>query len=316
MSADATLGDVFRAITAIRREMPQMAWMLEYPEVARLLIRLQTGEIDRQNFEYQLYRTRFWRTHSTAQQQWRTRVSINPGEARRQRQQMAETVTRMMAELGINRPNARGIRSGQGPNGYRLTGAGAAARIADLALFNGWDDNQLQRYLLSLSSWADEGQDPSGGIATTMTQLRRLAEQYGLDPRDRRLFRASRQILSGRQTLEGFEEELRQSAITRYGGNEDLAGVLDRGGTLDDWFDPYRRMIAEELEIPDAEISMNDPRWQQILMHDDGERTRSMTMAEALKMIRSQPEWSSTMNGKRLEAGLSNTLLKMFGARR
>ena len=311
---DATMGDVFRAITAIRREMPQMAWMLDYPEVARLLIRLQTGEIDRQNFEYQLYQTRFWRRHSTANQQWRTRVSINPGEARAQRQQMAETVTRLLSELGVNVRRGQ-VRAGSGANGYRLTGANAAARIADLALYNGWDENQVQRYILSQASWADEGDDPSGGLATTMTQLRRLAEQYGLDPRDRRLFRASRQILSGRQTLDGFEEELRQQAVTRYGGNEDIAGILDRGGNLDDWFDSYRQMISQELEIPEASISINDPRWQSILMHDDGTRSRSMTMAEALKYVRSQPEWASTMNGKKQEAGLTQTLLRTFGAR-
>lgn len=312
---DATMGDVFRAIQGIRREMPQMAWMLDIPEVARLLIKLQTGEIDRQNFQFQLGRTRWWRQTSSAQQQWHARVSWNPAEARAQRRQMTETVTRLLAELGVNaRPGQIRAQGGRRDN-YRLTGATAAARIADLALYNGWDENQVQRYILSLSSWADEGEDPSGGIATTMTQLRRLAEQYGLDPRDRRLFRASRQILSGRQTLDGFEEELRQQAITRYGGNEDIAGVLDRGGNLDDWFDPYRRMIAEELEIPDAEISINDPRWQSILMHDDGTRARSMTMAEALKFVRSQPEWASTMNGKRQEAGLTQTLLRTFGAR-
>lgn len=312
---DATMGDVFRAIMAFRREMPQMAWMLEIRELVPLIIKLQTGEIDRQNFEFQMRRTRFWRQTATSQQQWHARVSLNPAEARAQRRQMAETVTRLLAELGVTaRPGQIRAQGGRQDN-YRLTGQGAAARIADLALYNGWDENQVQRYILSLSSWADEGQDPSGGIATTMTQLRRLAEQYGLDPRDRRLFRASRQILSGRQTLDGFEEELRQQAITRYGGNEDIAGVLDRGGNLDDWFDPYRRMIAEELEIPDAEISINDPRWQSILMHDDGTRARSMTMAEALKYVRSQPEWSSTMNGKRQEAGLTQTLLRTFGAR-
>lgn len=311
---DGTLADVFRAIQGIRRETPEMAWMLEYPEVARLLIRLQTGDIDRQMFEYRLYQTRFWRQHSTAQQQWRTRVSINPGEARAQRQQMAETVTRLLTELGVNARRGE-VRAGTGPRGYRLTGANAAARIADLALYNGWDEQQVQRYILSLSSWADEGDDPSGGMATTMTQLRRLAEEYGLDPRDRRLFRASRAILSGRQTLDGFEEELRQQATVRYGGNEDIAGVLDRGGNLNDWFDPYRRMIAEELEIPDAEISINDPRWQQILMNDDGTRSRSMTMAEALRYVRGQPEWATTLNGKKQEAGLTQTLLKTFGAR-
>lgn len=313
MPNDATMGDVFRAITAFRRESPGQAWMLDIPELLPLILKLQTGEIDRQNFEYQLYRTRWWRRADDSRRQWMALTSWNPGEARRQRQAMTETVTRLLAELGVNAPNR--IRANTGRLGYQLVGAGAAARIADLALYNGWDENQLQRYILSMASYEDEGATPAGGIATTMTQLRRLAEQYGLDPRDRRLFRASRQILSGRQTLEGFEEELRQQAITRYGGNEDIAGVLDRGGTVDDWFDSYRQMISQELEIPAASITVNDPRWQQILMHDDGTRSRSMTMAEALKYIRSQPEWAGTMNGKKQEAGLTQTLLRTFGAR-
>ena len=47
---DLGMGDVFRAITAIRKETPDLAWMLDVPGVGNQLIRLGAGEIAQQEF--------------------------------------------------------------------------------------------------------------------------------------------------------------------------------------------------------------------------------------------------------------------------
>jgi hypothetical protein len=313
---DPTMGDVFRAIRRIRRETPDMAWLLDVPSVAPLLIKRAAGQIDDQAFRYQLYKTRWWKTHSDAQRQWGTLVSIDPAKARRQRQQMTLTVSQLANQMGIDIP-ARGYRSGgKGPGGYRAQGGSGAAKIADLALYNGWDEEQITKYLLSFATWGEEGQSPTGGIATGMTQIRKLAEQYGVDPRDRRLFGWSKNVLAGTDTLEGVEERLRARAVARYGENEEIKGVLERGGTVEDWFSEYRRMISEELEVPEAEISVTSPRWQEILMHrgDDG-RVRPMGHEEARRHIRTRAEWNDTTRAKEMEAGMAKNLLEVFGKR-
>jgi len=313
---DPTMADVFRAISRIRKETPDMAWMLEVPGVNKLLIKFAANQIDEGEFWSEVYKTSFWRNTSDAQRQWRSKVNIDPGKARRERQEMAVTVRQLMGEMGIRVPGNVSPRSGpKGPAGYDTRGGNAAARIADLALYNGWSEDRLTNYLLSFATWGQEGQSPTGGIGVAMTKARQLAEEYGINPRDRRLFQWSRQILAGTETIEGLEEKLRARAQAKYGANEDLAGVLDRGGTVADWFDPYRRMIAEELEIPDAEISMNDRRWQRVLMHDDGTRVRPMTFDEAQKFVRSRPEWATTRGAQEKEAELTNNLLAAFGAR-
>lgn len=313
---DPTMGDVFRAIKRIREETPDMAWLLDVPSVAPLLIKRASGQIDDQKFRYLLYRTPWWKKHSDAQRQWRTLTSIDPAKARRQRQAMTLTVSQLANQLGVNVPGRGYRQGGKGPGGYTPQGRSAAAKIADLALYNGWDEEQITKYLLSFATWGEEGQAPAGGIASGMTQVRKLAEAYGVDPRDSRVFQWSKRVLAGTDTLEGVEEKLRSLAKARYGGNDTLTDVLDRGGTLEDWFGDYRRMISQELEIPEADISMNDRRWRNVLNSQgpDG-KVRPMTADELIRYVRTRPEWAQTRGAKEMEAGMAKSLLAAFGKR-
>lgn len=305
---DPTFADVIRAITKIRKETPDLAWMLDEPGVAKLLIQRASGRIDDQKFTYALYRTPFWKRTSDAQRQWRTVVSIDPAKARRQRQEMTERVRRLMGELGVNPAGSKQKRKGG------VVGRTKAAKIADLALYNGWSEDQLTSYLLSLATWPQEGEAPTGGIAVAVNKMRQLEEAYGVTTGDRARFRSAKLLLGGRETTEGYEERLRAQALAKYGQNEELAGVLNRGGTLEDWFGNYRQMISKELEVPEAEISMNDQRWNKILMSkgEDG-RVRPMTYDEALRFTRSQDEWGSTRGAQEQAATFTNELLKTFG---
>ena len=315
MAGDPTFADVIRAIQKIREETPDLAWMLDIPGVGKLLIQRAAGEIDDQEFQYELYKTRFWKQTSDAQRQWRTLVGVDPAQARRQRQTMSARIQQMMGELGVTVPGAR-RRHREGPNGpmgYTPIGQNAAARIADLALYNGWDENQITNYLLTFATWGEEGQSPAGGIAAAETQIRKLEEQYGVVRQDRNRFRLARDVLAGKQTVEGIEEKLRAQALVRYAGNTQLEDVLTRGGTVGDFFDPYRQMISQELELPPESVSMNDARWNRMLSHNADGTVRPMTMQEGLKYVRSQTEWAQTGNGKRTEAAMARSLLSTFG---
>ena len=309
--ADATFADVIRAIVKVREQTPDLAWMLDIPGVGNLLVKRAAGQIDDQKFEYELYKTRWWKRHSDAQRQWRTLVSIDPGKAVRQRKEMTERVRQLMGEMGVRLPGRGKIKREGG-----AIGKTAAARVADLALYNGWNEDQVTNYLLSQATWGQEGQAPTGGIAVAMNEIRQLEEQFGVRRRDRGRFSMAKDILGGRQSTEGVTEMLRRQAMAKYGQNEELAGVLDRGGTLADWFDPYRQMISEELEIPDAEISMNDRKWQAVL-NGNGEdgRVRPMSFQEAQRYVRTQDEWGKTKGAQESAAELVNGLLDTFGKR-
>jgi hypothetical protein len=308
------MGDVFRAITAIRRETPDLAWMLDVPGVGNQLIRLGAGEIDQQEFWARVYRTSWWRHTSDAQRQWRAMQSIDPAQATRQRQTMTARVRQMMGEMGIDIPQQdRRYRQGHGSTRYRAHGAGPAANVADLALYNGWDENQITNYLLSFATWGDEGRNPTGGLAVAQTQLRQLEEQYGVEQRGRNRFNQARRILRGTDTVEAAEEAMRQRALVRYGGNQTLVDVLNNGGSVMEFFDPYRQMISQELEVPQDTISLNDARYQRILSHQADGQTRPMTMDEARADIRSRSEWAQTSNAKKMQAGMARSLLNTFG---
>jgi hypothetical protein len=303
--ADATFADVLRAIVQVRRQTPDLAWMLDIPGVGDLLVRRAAGRIDDQEFQYRLYRTHWWRTTSDATRQWRAMVSIDPAQAGRQRQEMRRRVEQMVGELGVQLPRRRGQ--------FWATGGTVTARIADLALNFGWNEDQLTHYLLSHATWGQEGRNATGGIAAAMTQFRQIEEQYGVQSTDRQRFGQARRVLMGDETIEGVEQRLRTRALARWGDNDRIRGVLERGGTVADVFEDYRQLASQELERPAAEFSMNQTRWQRMLEGEDG--TRPMSMDEALRYIRSQAEWATTRGARQQEASTVNMLLSTFGQR-
>jgi len=116
-----------------------------------------------------------------------------------------------------------------------------------------------------------------------------------------------------------LEAHMADVARVRWGDNETIVSMIDRGGSPADYFDPIRAEMATELEIDASAVDLvRDQRFRDVVSYADPESgtIRPMTMTEATRHVRQLDEWGQTQGAQQKSAGMSNGLLKTFGARK
>jgi hypothetical protein len=127
------------------------------------------------------------------------------------------------------------------------------------------------------------------------------------------LARSGIDIVSGQDSLESMNARLASQAWHWY---PHLRQQITEGQTMAQIFNPYRQVIADELELGSAEnVSMNNTKWSQLAQWRDPKtgEMRLPTMSEVQTLARSQPEWWKTSGGKQADAQGTKTLLQIFG---
>jgi hypothetical protein len=129
------------------------------------------------------------------------------------------------------------------------------------------------------------------------------------------LAQAGIDVVAGRDSLESINARYQSQAWHMY---PHLREQIEAGQTLADIFDPFRQVIAEELEYGSVEqVSMSDPTWRGMLHwgHPSEGQARLPTEGEIRQYARNRPQWWATTNGRKMDAEASSNLLRIFGAR-
>lgn len=290
-------GSLFSLIKRIQTEYPDLAYLLDDDEVGPLLLRAVNGGMDSNEFQYKLRQTNWWRTTSGPARNWDAFSQLDPATARAQVAQRRTAIAGQAATMGVD-----------------LTIQGAHW-IAVTALREGWDEDQIARAIARQATWQGHDDLPGGQLGAAFDQYRTMARDFGIKLTGRDAFRMARKTLVGRQTAEGVESELRHQAMQRFAGNQSIVNALKNGASLREFFAPLQNEIASAWEVtPDQVDIVNMPRFADILSHaDDSGNTRPMTITEAIRWARQQPEWGATKQARDEGMGLVNSLLQMFG---
>lgn len=321
--ADGDLLQVISYIDTVNRKYPRLAPFLDIPQVGRLILLLASNKIEPDEFERRLKNTAYWKKTSEAQRRWRILKYQDPATAERRVDARLATVRDLASNLGVTLPDKVKLRA-----------------LAARTLARDMTEEEMTDMLLSFTSYADEGRGapgpgsqnvPRGALGATVLQIRDLARQYMIAPSARQQFNDAKRILSGAATVESLAASYAQRALQRYGSNATLRDHLAQGGTLAEFFDPYREMIAEELELPPDSVDLMQPRWEAMLntvtgAADDpansfgykgtqqGSAFRPMTLSEARAWVRKRPEWGNSRGAKQKVAALGEVLGQRFGA--
>lgn len=280
-------------VARILRDYPSFAFLLNDPEIGPLLIAAVDPNVgfDAATFQAKLMQTNWWKTTSAPQRQWVTLLNTDPASANQQRLARFAEMRNYATSLGLQVSDQK------------------LWDVTEISLHNGLAVNAPQ--IRDMLSWYS----PEGAPGM-LPDLRGMASRDYLVPlTDGDLGWWSREIAAGRQTADTYKTMLSTLAAGRF---PHLKGMIDQGVTPGQFFAPYRNAIANELELGsgDQVDILSDPRWSQVtgVSGQDG-NVRPMTMAEAIKLARSQDEWKQTRNGQALGGQMTMTLLKTFGER-
>lgn len=293
-------GSLFALIDRVKKEYPQLAYLLDNDEVGPLLLRFASGAMDATEFNYKLQQTNYWTQSSGPQRNWDAFAQIDPGTAKAQIAQQRQSIM----------DQARSLLGGG-----ELSVQGAHW-IAVTALREGWDEEQINRAIARQADWDGHADLPGGQLGATFDQYRAMARDYGVKMNGRDAFRAARKTVAGQQTAEGMEATLRHRAMERFAGNDAIVNALQNGTSLREYFAPIQNEIASQLEIaPDQVDVINDRRYQELISHvDDQGRVRPMSIPEAVKWVRSTDQWGRTQGAQKEASALAESIGKMFGA--
>lgn len=281
---------------SIRLSYPYLTFLLDDPQVGPLLREADAHGMSPEVFQSRLMQTDWWkRTSDTA----RTYYQLRSGDP--------ATYQRRQAELKAQ------IREIGGALGYGedVLDEGYLNYFADKALEFGLSARQIQSMI------ADEITPLIGASekGNPLRDIRNIQQQYSYAIDNAGLMYWSKEISSGRQTVENFENMVRQQMKALF---PNLAGQFDSGMTFKQIIDPYRQILSKEFDgrsMEDFDF-MGDAKWRHVIDYVD-EKTgvhRTMSMQELQKYARSQPEWRNTKNAKDQVSQIGEQLLQSFGA--
>lgn len=270
------------------------SWALSDPELRNILIEGVRGGWDENRIAAAVQNTQLYRTTSDAQRAWMSTYSNNPGEAARQVRERIGDVRRLSRYLGVSLSQER------------------LQLIAWNSLSFGWQGEQLQRAVLDEANWTGKHIGEFGQIGATVTQVKQLAESYGLTLERDKALRLARDILSGSATIDSLTGGFKTQAKALFPA---FAKDIDAGMRLSDIAQPYMQTAAQLLEVNPATMRLTDPKWAAPLTRRQNGTPSPMSLDEWTTHVMSDKKygWDRTDNAMAAAANLVDEIGTMFG---
>jgi len=251
---------------------------------------------DATRLQGEVYKTDYWKSSTEASRRWDALVATDPNSAWQQVARSVPQIKAMLTNLGVD-----------------VT----ADRVQDLvlkALKWGWSTEEIQRAAASELSW-DPSRDLSGHAADGFTQIKRLANDYGINVSDKGTFGLARRMLMGDVDQAWINDFLRDKAKQTFAHFSD---ELDRGLTIREIADPYVQSAAQLLEIDPERIDIADPKYRRALSRvgPDGKRSAMDLLEWQTTLMNDQRYgWDKTRNAREQAVNLVGSLAETFGVR-
>jgi hypothetical protein len=189
--------------------------------------------------------------------------------------------------------------------GGSLADADAAAKeIYDLGIAG--DATQIRDYLRGKITLGDGAL--GGRAGSNLADLQRTAAANGLD-----LNKAfGGQVKTWLKNIEQGEDIDTYKRIIRgvakLGMPDKVSTLLDQGVDLETIYSPYRRQMANLLEVDEGSISLDDPLLRSSIGPD-----KEMTLYDFKKAVRKDPRWQYTDNAREEVSNIALSVLRDFG---
>lgn len=232
---------------------------------------------------------------SDTDRKWSALITTNPAEAVRQRTSMQSRVTLMGQAMGVALSQTQ------------------VASLAEQALINGWDEATLKNNV-AISMTQDNA---IGSALVTENQLNKIAQEWGffLSPGEANTW--MQRVALGTFAPEDFQAELQQRAMSVWAANPALAEAIGRGVSPGKFYQPYAKVIEDELGVPADQQDWRDPKFLVAMNFTDPktQQQRPMNVNEWQKQIRTNDTygWRYSKRANDMADTLDRNILTMFG---
>lgn len=282
----------------VQATYPQFAWAFDEPEIGNVLRQAIDETWDGARVLAAIQDTKFWKNNLPAYRLYLEKQQTDPMGFIQSLRQLDAKLWDRSRQMGIP------------------ISPEAVDAIARQAIMFGWNDEQMFDEI-GKTAFYQGGQKSDayvGTIGTTMDQLSERAGQFMVPVDEATKFSWAKQVATGEKKAEDFDVLLRDQARSRFSYDENMMKRIEEGYAPADLLASQRKGIAELLEVSEAQVNLNDPRWNSVLEYTDEAtgRKRVATYTEAQRAARKDPAWRKTENGQRSGAALVGNLSKLF----
>jgi hypothetical protein len=263
------------------------------PELKTILEQAIKGEWVPEQFTREVMDSNWWKQNSDSARRLAILQKTDPTTYWQNLKNATDKIVLMGQQMGRTQTRAQ--------SGY----------VALQALLQGWDDEQIRRFLSNAQLGNNEGAY-RGDAAQLDSHMREVAQNYGVAYTKTGLETWINSIQSGANTLDGWEALMKSRAKAQYAH---LADQIDAGMTVRDIADPYIASYAQTLEVAETTIDwQNDVNLKRALqMHDGKGGLTTKPMHQFVRELKNDPRWDNTQNAEQEAYRMVSKLGKDMG---
>lgn len=262
------------------------------PELKKLFKEAVDGTWTAEKFQAELRDTKWFKTTSDTRRQAQLMQKTDPATWNATLQAATIQVRQLAAEMGAAIPE------------------GKISKIAKQMIETGADEDQMRYALGEYVNFTKDG-TLRGEAAMHEYTMKEFAYANGVTLSDQAIKKQAQLVTRKLATTQDFQDQIRQSAISAYPAYKTQ---IEAGVNVMDIADPYRQMMADELELPYQSIDLNNTLIKQALngVGADGKPT-GMTLTDFQSQLRSDPRWRDTKQAQNGVMQVSANVLREMG---
>ncbi len=245
-----------------------------------------------EKFQAEVRDTEWWKSNSETRRQAQVMRNTDPASWNAAIAAEKIKVAQLAAELGAAVPPDK------------------LASIAKTSVETGMDEDLLRNALGQYVTFTKEG-TMGGEAGMWVHAMRQYASDMGVKLSDDALKNYAQRIVRKVATSQDFESEIRERAKSLLPGYEE---AIDAGSTVKEIANPYMQMMAKELEIPYASITVDNPLIKSALNGVNADGVPSgVNLTDFQSQLRNDPRWAKTKAAQDQASSIASTVLRDMG---
>lgn len=269
-----------------------VAFFNSQPELKKLLGKAVDGQWTGGKFQAELKNTKWWKKNSSSSRKAQVLKSGDPATYKATMEAARVQARQMAVEMGAILSDSK------------------VEQLAKNIVHFEWNEAQIGNFLGKYVGFFKNG--VLGGLAAQAEkEIERQAYDLGVQVTDQSILNNAQYLVRGLTTMQKIQGDLRGQAAGLYPG---FAEQIKAGASMNEIAEPYRQAMAEELGIPDTDITMFTPQVKDALNHVDAKGVPSaQPLRDFTRQLRNDPRWGKTDNATNQVFQVGRQVLGIMG---
>lgn len=269
-----------------------VAFFDSQPELKKLLNEAVAGQWTADRFQAQLKGTKWWQENSASARQAQILAQDDPATYRASVAAQRALIQQQAVEMGAILTDKQLDKAARDSLAYQ------------------WNEAQVQNFLGKYIKFRADG-TLGGQAGTVAQQIVSMAQDLGLRIGEQTVKNYAQYVVRGVSSMQEVQAQLMEQAVGSYPGWEEQ---IRAGESVQAMASPYIQMMAEELELPDTDISIRTPRVRDAINARNRKGEPSpMSLTDFQVELRTDPRWKRTRSAQDQMAAVGRQVLADMG---